>query len=415
VGYSLSIEDSRHLWSRTGFGEINSSHQAFRWDGRREAVDRVLGLEKSRLVSLRFDTENYLLHKSKAKTKEQKRQFRKTVLNKDKKRLSYWWHNQIITTSNPLEEKMTVFWHRHFTSNLISAQPPIIYNQNLLFRENALGNFGVLLKQTLINPAIHLYLDNQKNTVKKPNENLARELLELYTMGEGSGYTEKDISEIARAITGYRPKGSMSEMTLIKRRHDAGAKTIFGNYGYYDLDSVIRLILEHPSTAKFISTKIVKEFLTENPSKQQIDHYASVFKNADYEIKPLLREIFLTKEFWQEKNNLVKSPYDLFKSAFSIYRENDRANKKLLQSLSNSGQRLFFPPDVKGWRTGQGWLSSDLILQRMRMLNLISKPLKNTKHTFLEKYYSLGDSGFNPRNKKFAIRAILKHDNFNFK
>jgi len=413
TSFSLSLDNERHLWGRTGFGDISSYNQSVHGLSRAQAVNMILAQPKSSVRRISFDERDYLLQKK--RTKKEKRQFRKQVIDKDQKRLLKWWYKQIINTENPLEEKMTIFWHRHFTSDLKKASPPIMHSQNQLFREHALGNFADLLKETMRNPAIHLYLDNQKSTSKKPNENLARELLELFTMGEGSGYTENDIKEIARAITGYRVKRSFTTMTMIQKRHDSGRKTIFGQSGWYGLNSVIDLILQQPQTAKHITSKILKDFLTENPTPQQIEHYSSIFRTSGYEIKPLLKAIFNSDDFWDTKNNLVKSPYDMFKSAFSLLPSETANNKRVLMSISKSGQKLFYPPDVKGWRTGQSWLSSDLILERMRMINIISKPLKGETLSAKAINYAIGEPDFRPNSKKWAIRSVLKQDNFNFK
>lgn len=412
---ALSPEDSRHLWGRTGYGDIEAYGKIVENLSQREAVDFILSQPESQVKKIKFDDAEYIAQKTKRRTKNEKREFRKTTQKKDRKRLSIWWHKQIINTTNPLEEKMAVFWHRHFTSDLKKATPPIMHGQNVLFREHALGNFSDLLKATLRNPAIHLYLDNQKNTSKKPNENLARELLELFTMGEGQGYTEADIGEIARALTGYRAKGSLTEMSLISRRHDSGYKTIFGQSGFYGLDSVIDLILQQPQTATHITRKIVNEFLTEEPTNEQIKEYASIFKYNDYEIKPLLRAIFNSSEFWESRDSLVKSPYDMFKSAFSILPTETANNKRVIQSISKSGQKLFYPPDVKGWRTGQSWLSSDLILERMKMINIITRPLKGDSLSRDALSYAISEPDFKSRGSKWAVRRALKHDNFNFK
>lgn len=412
---ALSIDDSRHLWGRTGFGEVTHFSDKFKSQSKSQAIRSILNQPKSKIRRITFNDSEYIAQKTKQRSKNQKREFRKTTQKKDRKRLSAWWHKQIITTSNPLEEKMTVFWHRHFTSDLKKASPPIMHNQNLLFRQHALGNFADLLKATLRNPAIHLYLDNQKNTSRKPNENLARELLELYTMGEGMGYTENDIKEMARALTGYRAKNSLSSMSLISRRHDSGMKTIFNQSGFYGLDSAIDLILKQPQTSKHITKKILQEFLTDTPSQSQINYYSSIFTSNNYNIKPLLSAIFNSKDFWNHQATLVKSPYDLFKSSFSLLPTKIASNKRVIQSISKSGQKLFYPPDVKGWRTGQSWLSSDLILERMKMINVITKPLKGESLSKKSLSYAINDPEYSPRKNKWAIRGALKHDNFNFK
>ena len=409
----MSFDDEKHLWARTGFGDVSVYSNNILGLSKDQSVDFILSKPKYMVETLIFDEHDYSLQKN--RSKKEKRVFRKQVINKDRRRLLKWWHRQIILTDNPLEEKMTIFWHRHFTSDLKKVPPPIMHNQNLLFRDHALGNFADLLKATMRNPAIHLYLDNQKNTSKKPNENLARELLELYTMGEGDSYTENDIREIARSITGYRAKNSFSEMSLIERRHDSGRKTVFGESGWFVMDDIIDLILQQPQTAKHVTRKILQDFLTEKPSLQQIEHYSAILLHNNYEIKPLLVAIFSSDHFWDNKNNLVKSPYDMFKSALSLFPVKTASSKKVIKSISRSGQKLFYPPDVKGWRTGQAWISSDLILERMKMLNIISKPLKGVELPKASIRYAIGESVPYSGRKKWMIRSVLKHDDFNFK
>ena len=204
-------------------------------------------------------------------------------------------------------------------------------------------------------------------------------------------------------------------MSLVKRRHDAGRKTIFGKSGWYGMDGVIDLILQQPQVATYITAKILQDFLTETPSPQQVEYYSTVFRQSGYEIKPLLTAIFRSEFFWKNKNNLVKSPYDMFKSAFSLLPMDAISDKKIIKAISKSGQKLFYPPDVKGWRTGQSWLSSDLVLERMKMLNIISKPLKGVDLSAKAINYAIGYPGIAVRNNKWLIRRVLKNDNFNFK
>jgi len=243
--------------------------------------------------------------------------------------------------------------------------------QNQIFRKNALGSFKTMLEDVMHNPTIHQFLDNTKNTAKKPNENLARELLELYTMGEGNHYSEEDIKNLAKALSGITANYNTKKIKVNYRRKDNSFITLFGYKGTIGIDKAIELILDHPNTSKFIALKLWREFISNDPSSDMLNQLSELFYRTDYDIKALVSEILNSPEFWNEKNrdNMIKSPFDLIASSKIIIDFPSSDLLKLPSKMQNSGQKLFVPPDVNGWLGGRRWINSDLIIARQNLLN----------------------------------------------
>ncbi|HEV8607241.1 MAG TPA: DUF1800 domain-containing protein, partial [Tepidisphaeraceae bacterium] len=208
-------------------------------------------------------------------------------------RLRAWWVDRMCRTDRPLDEKMTLFWHGLFCSGAMEVrEPEFMAQQNELFRKEALGNYKRLAHEIVHDPAMLRYLNADQNIKGKPNENLARELMELFTMGEGNGYTENDIKEVARALTGLAvgPKGSMFRPF----RHDGDRKTIFGKSGNYGPDDVVDLIFNQPQPANYLARRLWLFFGTPEPSDADVLLIARVLRESDYAIKPALRAMFLS-------------------------------------------------------------------------------------------------------------------------
>ena len=434
--YAISIEDARHLWSRTGFSSANFILKDYSDLTREQAVKLVINAGSYTLPIEEIPVFNdalYLKLRSKNFPKSEKRELKEPLHHEDRKKITDWWFREILNTNNTLQEKMTVFWHTHFTSDFIKVRPPYMLSQNQVFRKNALGNFRELLIDVMHDPAIHRYLDNAKNRVNKLNENLSRELLELYTMGEGDHYSETDIKNIAKALTGLYDDYSTKKMKLWYDGKDHSSNVIFGNRKYFGLDSVLDLILDQDQTAKFITSKLWVEFISYNIDQHELNRLSKIFRESNYDIKTLLSEMLNSSHFWSEKNrnNLIKSPFDLMVSSKIFLNFPESKLFKLPKLMKRSGQRLFRPPDVKGWRGGRSWINADLILERKDLLN---KYLKR-----VTKYYGESDSDFlelalnkaDDREYQFfaigkavpeeversrdRLKYILLNDNFNFK
>jgi len=439
ISHALSMEDARHLWSRTGFSNSEFILNDYSEYSRDEAVALMLdsGAYTAPVTSLpEFDDDLYLKVKSKYTSKKEKRKLRQSLGKQDRVKISNWWYREILSSNNAFQEKMVVFWHSHFAATPFKVLSPYMLEQNLIFRRNALGNFRELFNDVMHNPAIHQFLDNTKNTAKKPNENLSRELLELYTMGEGDHYSEKDIKNLAKALSGISDDYNTKKIKLNYRRKDHSFITLFDHTGTIGMDKAIELILDHPNTSKFITLKLWREFVSLDPSVDKLNQLSGLFYKSDYDIKTLVSEILNSTEFWSEKNrnNMIKSPFDLIVSSKIIldFPSSDLFN--LPKQMKNSGQRLFHPPDVNGWLGGRRWINSDLIIARQRLLGkYIKKVVRFYKKvdrnpSILEKavnraesekyqYFAIGSSIENNTNNRLhkRIKSVLLDHRFNFK
>jgi uncharacterized protein (DUF1800 family) len=284
--------------------------------------------------------------------------------------LNLYWLKEMVNSSAQLREKMAFFWHGHFACRNLN----VFYQQGLLdvIRRNALGNFGTLLKEVSKSAAMLNFLNNQQNKKDHPNENFAREVMELFTLGRGN-YTEHDIKEAARAFTGW---GSSLQGEFVFRRfqHDPGSKTVLGETGEFDGDEVLDILLKQKQTAKYISQKIYKFFVNEQVDKTRAEWLAERFYKSDYDISKLLEDIFTSDWFYDEKNvgSKIKSPVELIvgiQRMLPMTLENEEA---LLIVQRVLGQTLFYPPNVAGWPGGKTWIDSSSLMMRMRLPQLIN-------------------------------------------
>lgn len=288
----------------------------------------------------------------------------------DIKSLNLTWLNEMVHSDAQLREKMSLFWHGHFASRNLN----ILYQQQLLgvIRQNALGKFGDLLREVSKSAAMINFLNNNQNRKDHPNENFAREVMELFTMGRGN-YTEDDIKEAARAFTGWgaNVKG---EFVFRKFYHDAGSKTVLGKSGNFDGDDVLNILLEHKQTAKYITAKVYRYFVNEQPDPDKIEWLSNRFYQSNYSITGLMEDIFTSDWFYSEKNigTKIKSPVELMvgiRRVLPMELQNEEV-QLLVQRLL--GQILFYPPNVAGWPGGKSWIDSSSLMFRLRLPQLIS-------------------------------------------
>jgi uncharacterized protein (DUF1800 family) len=281
------------------------------------------------------------------------------------KDLNIAWINQMSSTNAVLQEKMTLFWHNHFacrSNNALFAQ-----QLNNIQRTYALGNFRTLLLQVSESPAMLQFLNNQQNKKGHPNENFARELMELFTIGRGN-YTEQDIKESARSFTGY---GFNKDGEFVNRKffHDDGQKTFMGKTGNFNGEDIMNMLLEKKETAYFISNKLYKYFVNETPDAAHVNAMADVFFKADYEIKPLLEFVFNSDWFYDDKNmgNLIKAPVEFLVGLNRQFYITYQRPEVLLQFQRALGQVLFYPPNVAGWPGGRNWIDSSSLMFRLKI------------------------------------------------
>ncbi len=297
-----------------------------------------------------------------------KRQPQIKQLNQEANGLPIWWLQQLHRTQSPLLERMTLFWHGHFTSNAQQVRwPALMFRQHQLLRTHALGSFADLLGGIWRDPAMLLYLNGNQNIARQPNENFARELLELFTLGEGH-YTEADVTNAARAFTGWRYVVKRDELVLLRQQHDAGSKQFLGKSGHFTGEDIIQILLDSPRTAEFIAEKFWAHFINPGvPVREYIQTWAQQFRDSGYQIPVLLKSVLESEPFWDPHNRgaLIKSPVEF---TIGLLRELGLGDFKAYPRLANInnrlGQRLFYPPDVRGWRGGNTWLDNTSFVQR---------------------------------------------------
>jgi uncharacterized protein (DUF1800 family) len=300
---------------------------------------------------------------------DQKKMFFKQSVE-DIKNLNLTWLDQMINSEAQMREKMSLFWHGHFACRVIN----IFFQQQLLniVRENALGNFGDLLREVSKSPAMLSFLNNQQNRKQHPNENFAREVMELFTMGRGN-YTEEDVKESARAFTGwgFNLKGEFVDRPFL---HDTGNKTFLGKTGNFDGDDIINILLQQKQTAKFITQKLYRYFVNDTPDAGKIDFLANRFYESGYDIQKLLTEIYTSEWFYHNKNigTHIKSPVELLVGIRRLVpMELEKPEAQLLFQRA-LGQILFYPPNVAGWPGGKNWIDSSALMLRMRVPQILT-------------------------------------------
>ena len=280
-------------------------------------------------------------------------------------RLGLWWATAMLTTNRPLEEKLTLFWHGHFATGENKVRDyRMMLRQNAMFRAQAAGNLRGLLVGILKDPGMLVYLDNGENIKTHPNENFGRELLELFSMGVGN-YTERDVREAARAFTGWT--NNVLDFKFDADQHDAGEKTFLGQTGPFNGEDIIDIILKQPVTAEFVSAKLYRYFVREEVSPAVRASLGGTFRTSGYEIKPLLKQIFLSRDFYSPPAyaTQIKSPVHLVVSTYKKLGLRDLPTiPDFGRMTAGLGQSLFDPPNVAGWAGGRTWITPSTLLQR---------------------------------------------------
>jgi uncharacterized protein (DUF1800 family) len=371
----MTFDEARHLLARTGFGGTPADIRVGMSEDRHVAVSRMLETAASRPGTPPPPWTNRLpplLHVRRHMSEPDRKAFRE-MRRQEGLELKQWWYQELLTTNSPLNERMTVFWHNHFTSSLRKVHwAPFLYQQNMLLRIHALGSFRDLLIAIAKNPAMMLYLDTQANQRGEPNENFARELFELFTLGEGH-YTERDIKEAARAFTGWRLDPRLGAFRKDWRRHDDEMKTLFGRSGRFDGEDVLSITLDQPQVAPYLVRKLWREFISEDPDEQEVERLAVLFRRSNYQIRPLLNELFLSPHFWAPANRgvLIKSPVDLLVGTIRLFQVPIEEPMHLVRFGRRLGQDLFDPPNVKGWPGGTRWITTSTLLERWQAVQRI--------------------------------------------
>ena len=391
----FGYEQARHLLLRAGFGgtptQINT---LVKW-GLVKSVNQLLDYEsipfdepradlfdhdimrpatdeeKGELARARKSGDEALVARVRAQRQDAQRLDREQMT-----KIQRWWLKRMIETPRPLEEKMTLFWHGHFATSYRTIEDSYhMYMQNRLFRRYAVGSYAKLLYEIIRDPAMIAYLNNNESRKGKPNENLAREIMELFSLGVGN-YTEKDIKEGARALTGY----TFDDDTFVfnRKNHDTATKTILGVTGPLDGDGFVAAILRQPACSEYICTKLYKFFVADVPSgSKDLDQAAhnvceglsAEFAVNNYEIKPVLRKLFLSEHFYQPRimGERIKSPAELVVGTIRSLDTPARDLGMLTTAMNMMGQNIFYPPSVKGWDGGRSWINTATMFVRQNI------------------------------------------------
>ena len=353
----LFLEDPRmrmgHLLRRAGFG------------ANEEEMDRFLAMGEEATVE-------YLIEYEAADDSALEKRLSGLGLDLEKLRdLQRWSLLRMIYTQRPLQEKMVLFWHGLLTSAFKKVgKGPYMLNQDQLFRRQALGEYDVLLKAISRDSAMLIWLDSRVNNKKAPNENFARELMELFSMGIGP-YTEADVRESARAFTGWGLK--KKDFIFRENQHDYGTKTFLGRTGEYSGDDIVDIILEHPATAQFVCRKLFTFFVHDDPEAATLTSLARTFNDTRYSVKAVMRQILTSPDFYSSKayRAKIKSPAEFVAGTVRVL--GIETDGRPLNALTDRmGQILFSPFDVSGWPGGAAWSNSSTLLQRLNFANKIA-------------------------------------------
>ncbi len=355
---------NKHLVSRAGFGIHHNDIEKYKNQNPKKLYQELK--EKSGYLPLSTDVQpispEQYQEMSKAADRQPLNQFNKNYNRSVRKS----WHSQMISTPFQLREKMALFWHGHFATRLQQS----LFNKDIIeiFRKNALGNFRDLVFEVSKSPAMLNFLNNQQNKKAKPNENFARELMELFTLGRGNLYTEKDIKESARAFTGWS-YDALGRFADNKKQHDSGDKLFLGKTGNFDGADIINIILEQPECAHFVTEKIYKFLVNENPDDKIVTSLSEKFFKSNYDITTLMDEIFLSDWFYHENNigAKVKSPVELIVGIRRILPMDLQNGDTIYNFEKLLGQELLQPPNVAGWPSGMAWIDSSTLLLRMKI------------------------------------------------
>ncbi len=358
---------ARHLLNRAAFGGTPQEIAALAAMGLDKAVDHLLGAEDDFEEFQAALTDRPSYRNFRKLGRDERRKIQQEYRRNDRRQfanLRAWWFRRMAIGKAPLREKMTLFWHGHFATSYREVKSSYhMYLQNETLRKHALGNFKELVTAVSKDPAMLRYLNNNQNRRGRPNENYARELMELFTLGVGN-YTETDIKEAARALTGWSARGN--EFVFSRRAHDPGVKEFLGKKGRFTGTEIIDIIFEQETASRFVIRKLVKFFATENPSDGLVEALAATFLKENFEIRPVLAQLFRSAEFYSEscRGKQIKSPIELVASTLRLLHIDPGNSPGASLLAGQMGQELFAPPNVKGWDGGESWITTSTLFSR---------------------------------------------------
>ena len=372
----LTIHDAVHFLQRTGIGADPVSVRYLVGKSRSAAIDWLIaGFSTQPVLDMPgwVDATAPPYWARGDMAREQRRRFNQ-ARDREVEEFRRWWIAEMIRTDSPQTERMVLLWHNHFVSaySAIDNESTSIARQNRLFRAHALGNYRRFLKSVLRDPAMLNYLDNRSNRKHSPNENLARELLELFTLGEGN-YDESTVKEAARALTGWTVSPINDMQFIVHPWHqDAGDKSLFGQRGAFDGDDLIDIILQQPQAAQFAARLFWRNYISEfRQDDAAITAIADQFRSSDYELSVLLRATLSHDAFWhaQYRGGIIKSPVDLLLGTVRSTAYVPESWEMIPALLGQLGQQLLEPPNVAGWAGGASWVTPAHLLNRQHVVS----------------------------------------------
>jgi uncharacterized protein (DUF1800 family) len=370
-----NFKTAAHLLNRAGFGGPPAEIEKLVSLGPEKAVAHLVDFEKipddtadPEWAKPEPDRAEKLLAARRA-AEEERRRLNRERQQQERQRmveLRGWWMQRMAKGPRPLQEKLTLFWHGHFATSVEKVREPyLMWRQNELFRRLGTGNWLTMLIEVAQDPAMLVWLDQAQSRKEHPNENFAREVMELFSLGEGH-YTEKDITEGARALTGWSYDRANQKFVERPYQHDTGQKTIFGKTGEFDGTDFLEMVVQHPQAGRFITAKLWNFFAGVMPSEEQNTALAEVFRKNGDTFKPVLRTMFASEDFYAPSiiRNQIKSPVQWLVSSTRMLERELPPPVACFALTRNLGQDLFAPPNVKGWDGGVSWITTNNLLAR---------------------------------------------------
>jgi len=412
-----------HLLNRAGFGGTPDQIEEFARLTPAAAVDRLLDypteapaettaawskIEPDRAARLRAFRQAGEEERKKL-AQERNRTQREQMLG-----LLHWWLQRMVSGPHPLQEKLTLFWHGHFATSVLKVKEPyLMWRQNDLFRRHGAGRWESLLTEVTRDPAMLIWLDQAQSKPNHPNENYARELMELFALGEGH-YTEQDVTEAARALTGLTLDRIKLEPIERPRLRDTGTKIVLGKTGRFSTDDVVRLVANHPQSGRFLTAKLWNFFAGSPPTPALNEALATTFAHHRRTLRPVLRALLLSEAFHAPDvvRRQIKSPVQLLVQACRQLERPLPPPLVCVQIQRSLGQELFNPPNVKGWDGGAAWINTNTLLNRHNLALMLvtgenSLPLNLGKNAKPEQQRRLERLKRRAKSEGVAVDRIL--------
>lgn len=363
-----------HLVRRAGFGVTIEELEKLIQQGYEKSIDGLFRLDGREA----FESEMVPIEQSLAS-------------QQDPAALASWWLLRMVETPCQFLEKATFFWHGHFATGAEKVADSVaMLNQYRLLRDNSLGSFAKMVQGISRDVAMLIYLDSTDNRKTRPNENYAREVMELFCLGPGN-YNERDIKELARCFTGWEVR--QNRFRFNKYQHDTGRKSFLGRSGSFSGEEAIKIVLDQPATANFIARKLVRFFCTDNEvDEPTLEPLAKSLRESKFDIGQALRQILTSRFFWSEKSigQKVRSPVEMAVGLIRMLGLSTNMND-LRTRLTALGQLPMFPPNVKGWEGGRTWINASTFVERINLVRrLADEALANEKSLSRGLHYSAG-------------------------